>query len=241
MVREHGRLHGRHAMKAEARPRRSSAPCSLLVTGWGCVCRLQGRMLERKKERVWGPGVVAGLEPTSALFLLGIPSHEMSWGSCVRAHLKPHTGIDLKKRGLQTGHQGHQNGNWDQVLPSSCCTAQKNMRVKALRALQVFARGPISCGIAATSRLDAYEGGHIFAEHRPYAVINHIVSVIGWGVEDDVEYWRAQISAPALHLLAPCCLSSSADVMTALQMYRLWVLRAGERRAHMISCYFCEK
>lgn len=55
--------------------------------------------------------------------------------------------------------------------------------------MQVFARGPISCGIDATGKLDAYEGGHIFAEHRPYAVINHIVSVIGWGVEDDVEYW----------------------------------------------------
>ena len=57
--------------------------------------------------------------------------------------------------------------------------------------MQVFARGPISCGIDATGKLDAYQGGHIFAEHKPYAVINHIVSVIGWGVEDDVEYWCA--------------------------------------------------
>ena len=29
----------------------------------------------------------------------------------------------------------------------------------------------------------------MFAEYAPLAIINHIVSVIGWGVEDDVEYW----------------------------------------------------
>lgn len=53
---------------------------------------------------------------------------------------------------------------------------------------EIKARGPISCGIDATLALDAYTGG-IFKQKKELPTINHIVSVIGWGVEDDTEYW----------------------------------------------------
>eukprot|EP01147_Barroeca_monosierra_P006301 gene6301-7465_t len=54
---------------------------------------------------------------------------------------------------------------------------------------EIFARGPISCGISADAAFEAYTGG-VFKEYRPNAQINHIISIVGWGLDNSgIEYW----------------------------------------------------
>lgn len=45
---------------------------------------------------------------------------------------------------------------------------------------EIFARGPISCGIDATRLLDEHRGTRAVAEFNRNATTNHLVSVVGW-------------------------------------------------------------
>jgi len=53
---------------------------------------------------------------------------------------------------------------------------------------EIYARGPISCGIEATSTFELYTGG-IYKEYDPNPSINHIISVVGWGAANGTAFW----------------------------------------------------
>jgi len=82
---------------------------------------------------------------------------------------------------------------------SSNCTAIKNPKLwkvsnhgvlSGADAMKkaIFANGPIACSIDATAKLVEYTGG-IFSQVLVAPIPNHIVSVVGWGVENGTEYW----------------------------------------------------
>lgn len=58
---------------------------------------------------------------------------------------------------------------------------------------EIHTNGPISCGIAANQALDDYEGG-IFYDDTGFTDINHEVSIVGWGEQNGVKFWRIRNS-----------------------------------------------
>jgi len=55
---------------------------------------------------------------------------------------------------------------------------------------EIFANGPISCGIDVTDKFETYVDG-IYSEKKAFPLINHEVSIVGWGLDPltNTEYW----------------------------------------------------
>jgi len=65
-----------------------------------------------------------------------------------------------------------------------------NVSTEANMQAEIFARGPISCGMMVTSGFLSYQGG-VYSEVSSNITLNHMVSVVGWGVENttNTPYW----------------------------------------------------
>ena len=55
---------------------------------------------------------------------------------------------------------------------------------------ELYKNGPISCGISVTDAFEAYKGG-IYSEKVSWPMINHEISVVGWGFDEasQTEFW----------------------------------------------------
>ena len=58
---------------------------------------------------------------------------------------------------------------------------------------EIYQRGPISCSVGSSQTLQDYTGG-IYEDKTGINTTNHVVSVVGWGVEDGVKYWKVRNS-----------------------------------------------
>jgi hypothetical protein len=53
---------------------------------------------------------------------------------------------------------------------------------------EIYLRGPIEFGVDSTKEFHEYTGG-IYELKLTKVSINHDISVVGWGVDEEVEYW----------------------------------------------------
>jgi len=63
-------------------------------------------------------------------------------------------------------------------------TLNKVHKIKA----EIFVRGPVAAGVNAEPLVD-YKGGIVTDKKLLHRLVNHVVSIVGWGKENGTEFW----------------------------------------------------
>lgn len=58
---------------------------------------------------------------------------------------------------------------------------------------EVYTNGPIACSIAVTQAFDDYVGGIFYDDSGDLHTV-HEISIVGWGEQNGVKYWRGRNS-----------------------------------------------
>ena len=143
-----------------------------------------------------------GSEPESDPSEHGIPDDTVQSYAAVEKQCEPHGRAEWCDYNLTAGCQplGHHDQPPHSTEPPTAYPLYGVSEfggvsgVERMKA-EIFARGPISCGIVASRRFTNHSGGHVLElATRPGAKLDHEVSVYGWGVEQGKAYWRVRNS-----------------------------------------------
>ena len=80
-------------------------------------------------------------------------------------------------------------GKCTEITPYPQITIDDYGSISGQAAMQkeIYARGPIACGIDASPILNYTKG--VFKKTGLFQMVDHVISVVGWGVEDGKSYW----------------------------------------------------
>jgi len=100
-----------------------------------------------------------------------------------------HVCEDCKKPVPSPGESGRERciaiQNYTRYYASEYGKVSGNVNMKK----EISSRGPIECGIMATNEMYLHYKSGIFEEKIDDIELNHSVSVVGYGIENGVEYW----------------------------------------------------
>lgn len=53
---------------------------------------------------------------------------------------------------------------------------------------EIYKHGPITCSLEVTDDFESYTKG-VYKEYKQDPIANHVVSIVGWGIDNNIEFW----------------------------------------------------